>query len=483
MADISIVKTEHPDYARDSARAQMMDDVIESRVKQAGKRYLPVPGQLPQSMIGRPELADMCAQIDGRYLSYLFRAMFYNFTGRTLNACIGAMFRSQPTVELPPQIEYLIRNTDGAGLTLNQQAQGVANMLWRHGRAGLLADMPATTGPVSMADNASGRIAPRIYSYNRHAIINWRTRGEGSATVLSLVVLREHIDDDSVLYVHNKRERYRVLLIDADGYYQQEVYTQSGDGWAIEAYQPRQNGQRMRYIPFTFIGSVNNDPAPDPMPLYDLAEVNLGHYRNSADLEESAHIVGSPTLVVAPSEQFGPEAWREANPTGVMFGSRTSINVGPGGSAQILQAHENNLARQLMLDKEQQAIAIGAQLIAPKDNQTAEAAAIQAAADTSVMATIASNIESAYLFALQECAKFMAADPAAAVFQMPKDFYARKMTPQERQQWAADVMADTLPRTLYYQALRRSGDVPNGWTDADIAAALEAQGMTGGMEA
>jgi hypothetical protein len=60
--------------------------------------------------------------------------------------------------------------------------------------------------------------------------------------------------------------------------------------------QPKRgDGEAWNYIPFTFVGSVNNDETPDLPPLYDLAVLNVAHYRNSADYEESCYMVGQPT--------------------------------------------------------------------------------------------------------------------------------------------------------------------------------------------
>ncbi len=45
-------------------------------------------------------------------------------------------------------------------------------------------------------------------------------------------------------------------------------------------------------IPFTFVGAQNNDPTIDDSPLAALVEINHGHYRNSADYEDSVWFCG-----------------------------------------------------------------------------------------------------------------------------------------------------------------------------------------------
>ncbi len=203
-----------------------------------------------------------------------------------------------------------------------------------------------------------------------------------------------------------------------------------------------------------------------------LAELNIGHFRNSADNEESSFVVGQPTLFIYPGENLTPQAFKEANPNGIKFGSRCGHNLGYGGSAQLIQAGENNLARQNMLDKEQQAIQIGAQLITPTQQITAQSARIQRGADTSVMATIARNVSQAYTDALRWVAVMLGKPEDTEVeFRLNMDFFLEPMTAQDRAAWMADINAGLLPATAYYAALRRAG--VTDWTDEDILNAIE----------
>ncbi|MBU4749389.1 DUF4055 domain-containing protein, partial [Salmonella enterica subsp. enterica serovar Typhimurium] len=189
-------------------------------------------------------------------------------------------------------------------------------------------------------------------------------------------------------------------------------------------------------IPFTFIGASNNDATVDDAPLLPLAELNIGHFRNSADNEESSFVVGQPTLFIATGANFSLQQFQEANPKGIKFGSRCGHNLGEGGSAQLIQAEANNLAKQNMLDKETQAIQIGAQLISPTRQITAESARIQRGADTSVMATIARNVSMAYTDALKWVAAMMGLREGIEIeFKLNMDFFLQPMTAQDRAAW------------------------------------------------
>ncbi len=125
-----------------------------------------------------------------------------------------------------------------------------------------------------------------------------------------------------------------------------------------------------------------------------------------------------------------------------------------------------------MLDKEQQAIQIGAQLITPTQQITAQSARIQRGADTSVMATIARNVSQAYTDALRWVAVMLGKPEDTEVeFRLNMDFFLEPMTAQDRAAWMADINAGLLPATAYYAALRRAG--VTDWTDEDILNAIE----------
>ncbi|AUR91803.1 coil containing protein [Vibrio phage 1.165.O._10N.261.51.B7] len=490
----------HPEYEQNIDRWMQVDDVIEARVKCEGTKYLPKPNSQINECAPKAEYYTFHGQLDNdmynaacmrhigevrandiRYEQYKQRAMFYNFTRRTKDGMVGAIFRKDPKVEVPEQLEYLIRDVDGAGTNLTQQSRMVLDQDLRKGRAFLLVDMPSSDSPASLADVNSGLMVPRIQKYEAQDVINWKTQRIGSTVKVCMVVLRERKDVAEDMFSHECEKQYRVLMINSEGYYEQRLYQ---DDESYEVYDVRVNGQRINYIPGYFVGSEENDSTVDGAPLYDLSEVNIAHYRNSADNEESSFIVGQPTLVIAPSADFGsPEQFAQANPNGVAVGSRSGINVGAGGSAQMLQASENNLAKQNMRDKEDQARQIGAELISPSKNETAEAARIQKGADTSVLSAVAGNVSEAYTDAINMCGRFLGIVPIDGYsdeikFELNTDFFLTTMTPQDRAQWTAEIMSGITPRTYYYKQLRKTGDVPADATDDDIAEQLEQDGFS-----
>lgn len=456
------VKTLHPDYEKYAPKWKKVRNAIAGELKE----YLRNVGKNE----GDPEYGKQ------RQREYEDGAICYNFTKRTLSGMVGSVMRKDPEQTIPPQLEYLLTNCDGSGVGLWQHAQDTLMEIDSIGRGGLLVDAPET-GAATMAEQNEGLLNPVIVFYTAENIINWRLTRVGSVNRVSLIVLREVYEYDSGgdEFSPNYGEQYRVLDI-FEGKYRQRIYQFDAKGalaGAIREIFPNLAGVPAGIIPFTFIGASNNDHTPDDPPILPLAELNIGHFRNSADNEESSFVVGQPTLFISPGESMSLENFKAANPNGVKMGSRTGHNIGAGGTADLIQAAENNLAKQNMLDKEQQAVQIGAQLITPTVQITAEAARIQRGADTSVMATIARNVSQAYTDALKWVAGMLNVDATDIEFKLNMEFFLKSMTAQDRAAWVSDINAGYLPATAYYEALREAG-VTN-WTNEQIQDAIANQ--------
>lgn len=411
-----------------------------------------------------------------RQKEYEEGAVCYNFTKRTLSGMVGSVMRKDPEQIIPDSMEYLLTNCDGSGVGLWQHAQDTLMEIDSIGRGGLLVDAP-NVEVATMAEQNEGLLNPTIAFYTAENIINWRMHRVGAVNRVAMIVLREDYEyfDDVNEFETKCGEQYRVLDL-VDGVYRQRLYKYDEGGspiGGVEELFPQLGGVPTGIIPFMFIGAGNNDATPDDAPLLPLAELNIGHFRNSADNEESSFVVGQPTLFIAPGENMSQNGFTDANPNGVKMGSRTGHNVGAGGSAFLVQADANNLAKENMADKEKQAIQIGAQLITPTTQITAESARLQRGADTSVMATIARNVSSAYTDALKWVAGMLNQGDKEIEFKLNMDFFLTPMTAQDRAAWMADINAGLLPATAYFSALRKAG--VTDWTDEQIEEAVANQ--------
>ena len=186
--------------------------------------------------VGKTE-SDPAAQTE-RQKSYVDGAVYYNFTERTLAGMQGSVYRTEPDIYLPPQLEYLLTNCDGNDQGIVQQSQESVSEDIQLGRLGLFVDMPTNGDDTNLKQQEDGALNPSILIYTAENIINWRTRKIGASNVLSMVVLREfyEYEDSENQYLSVVGTQYRTLSINKDGYYEQKVERLGDDSEIKESY-------------------------------------------------------------------------------------------------------------------------------------------------------------------------------------------------------------------------------------------------------
>ena len=444
------VSFEREDFKLAKKQYELIADCLagETQVKTRRQFYLP-----------HPAAYDPSKDAKNRYDAYLRRAVFYNVTNRTMRGMQGQIFAREPVAEVPDALDAVLADATGLGVSVNQLAEeGVAYNL-AYGRGGFLVDFPpATEGGYSRADVAAGRVRPYINVYKAQEIINWRTAVMDGVDKLSLVVLAEPYEIVVDTFAVRIGKLYRVFRL-VDGVVEASIYTHES-GTPSFVYRPtKPNGEPWSVIPFGFFGSVNNDPKIDYAPLYDMASLNIAHYRNSADYEESSFLAGQPTPVFSGLT----EHWvKEVLKGEIVLGSRAAVALPEGANAQLLQAEPNTMPFEAMQHKERQMVALGAKLVEQAAVQrTATEAGIESASENSVLSTIAKNTGAAMRQALLWAHEFIA--PVTPEIErdfkytLNTDFQLAKLTPDERRTIIEEWQKGAITFTEMRAVLRKGG--------------------------
>jgi len=458
------VESQHPEYRKYLKVWQRIEAAVEgTRAVKSGKTmFLPKPNQDldGESFYGTP----IQSENDVRYKQYLERAVYTNFCGRTLAGLKGAAFRKYPSIYLAPGVEYLEDSATADGTSLVQLAKDAVAEVLKKGRAALLVDYPSVEEGLTAEQVTRLDLKARIAFYTPEAVINWRMQGQNGRSVMTLCVLKEMYNKSQDEFDYDEDVQYRVLRLDEFGYSQQ-LYRD--DKPYTEQFYPRQpNGQTFDYIPLAFMGSTNNDATVDNPPMEALSEVNIAHYRNSADVEENSFIHGQLTLGV--TSDLSSEQWQEMNPAGIVVGARAGHFLGSNGGFHSVQANASSLTKDLMTEKEHQLVMIGAQLITDKNsNQTAKAAMIQHASEHSVLADVCNNVSEAMELAIDWCAMFMGA-VGENEFEINTQFFDDTVDPQMIIQSIAMYDRELLTSGDVQNYARKAGILPEGRSNDDI---------------
>lgn len=398
-----------------------------------------------------------------KYEAYKENALFVNYTARTRNTLVGLAFAKDADIKLPSSIAYLEDDATGDGVSLEQVGKNGTGELLEVGNTGYLANYPIAEVGLTAEQVESMNLRANMKEYKAESILSWKTKTIGSDNVLVQIVLAEEVDKPVDEFSSEIEIQYRVLRLN-NGIYTQQIYNEIEA--ITEEIQVRTfSGEAQTFIPFYFAGAYSNDPCIDDAPLYDIARVNIGHYRNSAEYENSIRMIGNPQAYLAGSFHGAP-------PENLLFGTSTAWVMQEGGQAGLIQVAPNTLAKEGMGAKEEQIVSIGARLVvAGGQAETAEAARLKFAGDTSVLQNITQNVSEAITKCLKACLLYMSpGSNQEVVFNVNEEFYTKTPDPQLIGQMIMLQDRGTIAQSDTRDYLRASGAIADSRTDEDIDA-------------
>lgn len=451
--------TVHPQYDHARRRWEINRDACEGEmaVKAKGRKYLPDDNEEYNSA-GEPTGRSIRAagpdpmKFERKYQNYLRRASFMTVAQHTRNGWVGMAFNNDPSVTLPSELQYLIENVDGGGQSLEQLAKRAANDVAELGRYGLLVDAARVERDVSQAEADEMGLKPSIIGYRAEDILDWNEEKVGNRTILTMVKLRrcffdrEDEEDDLSGYsdIEFEYTYYRLTYNESMKRFECTYQRYNDSDEPIDDDPVVITGSDklpLNKIEFYFIGAENNKPDVDESPLSGIVDLNLSHYRNSADEEALNHTHAAPMLHIDTGINQTSEQFTKSNPNGM----RTGDIVVTQGSGEMgyKQISADSAIANLMLAKENRMEKVGARYAGEGNSKdvTAEAARINAAFTTSTLTTAVGNISEAIEAALTGLANMMGIDVTPIItmvdgeevqekvvaFELSKDFYGETL--------------------------------------------------------
>lgn len=473
------INTTHPQYDSLAPRWRRMTDVCngEDAIKKAGERYLPMPNK----DIRTPEAM-------ARYENYKDRSVFVEVTKDTLDKYTGQAFKDDPVLNVDPQLDYMKRDANGAGLSIYQIAQKAFGAQLERGRFGFFVDYPATDGEVSQADVERKSLRPTINYYSPESIINWRTTVIGGQTVTTLIVLHETVyeTDPDDLFASKQIEQWRYLGLDEIGYFAEVWRKNDGtiadnkEGFVLHQdriYPTRSKSDKWNRIPFVIGGSDANDWCEQNIPLESLAKMNLAHYRNSADYEQSAFICGQVQPWMSGVSEQRMKALEKQE---IRIGSGAMIMLEENGKFGFAQAEPNGLAGEAMEKKYLIMQALGAKL---SEAQTVQKTATQSNHESGVQNSTASmciaNLNEAMQDALLMAYEYMGIDTVIKdgeyLFKAKQDFTMAAPDTAIMTNIAAWIQGGLAPKSVAYNYMRRYNLIDPELKDDEIVDLVDSE--------
>jgi hypothetical protein len=435
------VETRHASYKARASQWRRCRDCYEGtdavKAEEICRTYLP--------------LLDTMRQVDndGRYQAYKTRALFFNAMSRTVDGLAGAVFQKDPKTDVPKSFKPVLDDATLRG----EPANLVALLATRE-----------------------------VMITGRYGVLNWReTVIDGNAT-LTMVVLREDelVPKNGDEFDLERRDVYRVLRLTGGEYSIETWKARETQGASVTLYEPSgtvtptRRGQPLDFIPFTFFGPTSTAVDVQKPPMVDLADVNLSHYRTSADLEHGRHYVALPTpwMAGASADQTGE----------LILGPSGMLLLDKGGVAGMLEFSGSGLGSLEKADdtKRQMMATLGARLLEDQGGpaETATAVGMRHAGEHATLRTIAGSIEEGFEEVLRTSVWWTTPsagkwEDVEVEFELNKDYLNVKMSSEEAKTLVLMLQAESISHETFWTALTTGNFVNSPNTSAEEKKQIE----------
>jgi hypothetical protein len=384
----------HPEYVKFSGKWQRCRDAYDGQdaIKSRGTVYLP----------------RLSKQTQQDYAAYKERALFFSITNKTIGALVGMTMLRTPSITMPESMSSYYVDDQGVQFYEILASTVSENLLM--GRIGLLVDRPVDGGD------------PKIVRYATESIINWDVDDAG---VPQLVMLSEKIlvsGEDK--YLKKEELQYRELKLE-NGVYTQQVYNAKLQPVGPPII-PTNTGIQMDYIPFYVVTPYGISFDIEKPPMLDLVDINISHYRTSADLEHGRHFTALPTPVVS-----GGDATSE-----LRVGSQTAwILPDPSARAMYLEFTGQGLQslEKALVEKQGQLASMSARMIdnSRRGSEAPDTVRLRYASETASLTMVVRATEAALTKAYQTIAVMLGEDPTEVKILLNKELLDVRMTGTE----------------------------------------------------
>lgn len=414
-------------------------------MRKAGKKYLP---QQPR-------------ESNEDYEYRLSTSTLFPAFERTLAVMAGKPFSKEVTPsDVPQAVLDLLPSIDDKGSSLHTFAFRAFREMVSHGFGGILVDHTKTEGQaVTVADTKRMGARPYWVHYKHNQILGARFTQSTNGLQLVLLRLLETVEEEDGDYGSQEVQQVRVLR---PGTW--EIHRNGKDGWVLHD----SGTTTLDRIPFVFLVANPVGPMEGRPPLKDLAYLNVKHWQQQSDQDESARFCRKRLLVFT-----GLTSQDE-----ITVASDMAVRLPKDADAKIVEgsAESIEVGRSELEALEQQMIQTGAELLVAKPGQrTATEASNDAEANKSSLQSLVEDFEDALDQCLQFSADWLKAGEGGSV-SLFKDFGAATLSDASAQLVFSMVGAGWLSKVTGIKEMQRRGTLDPAVDPEQEIAAAEAEG-------
>lgn len=432
------------------------------------------------------------AHNDSKYKRILAQAEYNNVPARTLSSLQGGLnYRPNDYESVPGELQYLIDDIDGDGLSTDELIKIIQSELLQVKYCGLLAEYSDLESlgldddtQLTAEQKTSLGLRASIRLYNRESIVNWDYKRIKGKNQLAWVMLREvSLNKDPLEFSCEEVETYLLLALDDDGEYYQRRWVKSSQAngeWSAPIYPERSNGTAFEYIPFEF--SIEGDYPKGEIPLalgylFEIAGLALHRYQMSACYKSALHYMATPRTWSTGWTNTGFELYQKMTGLDHLSVSDDAHWSLPDGAAcGILDWKASDTAyRDYFTANAAEIEAQGGTFDVQENSgeQTATAKVINAAEKTSVLSNVQSAAQTSLNKMYTYCADFVAKEVDVNIM-LNREFISVKLSPQDQAVLLQAVTQVKISDLEYLRQMKQGGALI-GEVD-QVAAEIELSG-------
>lgn len=417
-----------------------IDDVVRVRdflegepaVKRKGTQYLPDPSTANSNEHGQ----------QARYNAYLMGGEVEDFPARTLETMIGKLSRNPVNIVIPKQLEYLVSDSDGNGLTIQEAVEIAAENMLAVNYHIILCEytkLPNGANDLSKADRQELIQRAKFSHYTREQLRDWsydKINDVLQPNYFKLVTECSGIDENGK---HTETKQLE-LILDKNGYRQNiTIWKNHGKGDHVQSEEtiiPLMNGNRIPYIPVEIVTADRSIPGRLPTKMGYIAQlVYKAHHRYlvSADLKEKLRVLQDTSVSSGWTEAKKEEFDAINNRKFFAFGTLVHNFLPEGIKFNILKMQADSDGHFRYLDENaKQVQAIGGSFNLSDNNVTATEIVDRASDEMAALNLVSNNIDCAFKRLFESAAGFENV-PIDDTFKFStnKEFFDTKMRPDE----------------------------------------------------
>lgn len=385
---------------------------------------------------------------------------------RTVSVMSGKPFSKPLTLskDTPAEIKTWSDDIDRGGVNLHTFAWEMAAEALAFGLCGILVEAPkpiAKDRVVTKAEEKEAGIRPYFVRVRHGQILGWKVERRNGATITTQLRLAETATVDDGDYGEKVVQRVRVLEPGKWTVWEKEDGAEGvAEKWKI--FEEGVSG--LPVVPFVPIYGWRLDFMVGVSPLLDLAYLNVKHWQDESDQDDSARFARKRMLVLIGGDPDKP----------LVASSNYALTVQTGGDVKVVQgsAESVKVGRDELAALEEQMIQAGAELLVKKPgDRSATESANDAEANKSDLQRITEGFEDSIDQALQFMAAYanLATGGNATLY---KDFGAANLTDASAQLiLSAEASGLIQPKTAILELQRRGTLSPEVDADEEVRAA------------